>query len=322
MTTTLLLGAGCGGEPGNPAEAGGGVDPLEEGRSGATRPPTVPDDFVATPHGYFHPSCVVEVGDDETVGGDGALLKADGTARKIGGCQHARYDKQGRVIARGAEANGAVPAAVVNGWVASVSSTSVGPVQATSARWRVPAAPASARGQTLYLFPGLEPSATGAFILQPVLAWNGFADRRWTIASWNCCKDGTVLHSAPRNVVPGDTITGSVTGGSCDAQGVCATWSVRATSSRGAWTTLVTSAYGAALDWHFGGALEAFGVDACSQYPRDGRVTFDSIVVRRIGGAAVTPSWVPMSYAVSPDCLTSVAAAPGGASVTMTWRTR
>lgn len=326
VAAVLLVGpgllAGCGGEGGDPAEAAGGADPLEAGSSGPVRPPTVPGDFVTTPHGYFHRSCVVEVAEGEAVRAGGTLLRADGETRAISGCKHDRYDGQGRLIARGAAAAETVPAAVVNGWVASVSSTSVGPIQSTSASWRVPAAPSRAIGQTLYFFPGLEPAATGAIILQPVLAWNGFNDGRWTIASWNCCTAGTVLHSSPKPVNTGETIRGSVTGASCDAQGVCGSWSIRATSSRGASTTLATSSHGAVLDWGFGGAFEAYGVDACNQYPRDGGVTFSSIVVRRPDGTAATPAWVPWSYDVSPSCLTTVAAAPGGASVTMTWRTR
>jgi hypothetical protein len=324
-TAAFLLGsgllAGCGGEPGDPAEgAGSDADPIEDGGSGAVRPPTVPGDFVTTPHGYFHPSCVVEVAEGETLRDDGVLLRADGEAREVAGCRHARYDREGRQITRRSAVAGTLPA-VVNGWVAATSSTSAGPVQEISATWRVPAAPTRARGQTLYFFVALEPAATGAFILQPVLAWNGFDDQRWTIASWNCCKDGAVLHSPPRPVSPGDRISGSVIGESCDAEGVCASWTVRAVSSRGTSTTLATGSYGAALDWEFGGAFEAFGVDACDQYPRDGRITFSSIVVRRIGGAAVTPAWVTWMY-VWPSCLTRFGPAIDGTSVTMTWTAR
>jgi hypothetical protein len=320
FTTALLLAAAaCGGEPADPnADA----DPVVETDAGEARPPSVPREFLATPHGWFHPSCVVEVGDDESVEADGVVRRANGEARQVGGCVHARYDRDGREIDRRAAAVGTAPAPVVNGWVASTSSTSVGPIQSITATWRVPAPPSRSRGQTLYFFPALEPAATGAFILQPVLAWNGFNDGRWTIASWNCCTDGTVLRSAPRPVRAGETITGSVEGTDCDAQGVCASWSVRAAGSRGASTALATTSHGAALDWGFGGAFEAYGVSACSQYPRDGGITFGSIVVRRAGmGTAATPAWVPWSYAVSPNCLTGVGAAADGSSVTMAWRT-
>jgi hypothetical protein len=320
FTTALLLGAAaCGGEP---VDATDGADVVvEEADAGSARPPSVPPEFLATPHGWFHPSCVVEVDEGETVQADGVLLRANGEARQVGGCVHARYDRDGRRFDRRAAAARTVPAAVVNGWVASTSSTSVGPIESISATWQVPSHPARSRGQTLYFFPALEPAATGAFILQPVLAWNGYNDRRWTIASWNCCTDGTVLHSAPRPVAVGETITGSVLGSGCDAQGVCASWSVSAVSSRGTSTTLATTSHGAVLDWGFGGAFEAYGVSACSQYPRDGRITFGSIVVRRPGGSSETPEWVPWSYPVTPSCLSTVDAAPDGASVTMTWRT-
>jgi hypothetical protein len=195
-------------------------------------------------------------------------------------------------------------------------------VRTISATWKVPRGPALAGGQTLYFFPGLEPAATGDTILQPVLAWNGFYDRRWTIASWNCCKDGNVIHSAPRNVSTGDTITGSVSGSGCDAAGVCSSWTVRTSSSRGASTTLNTTAYGEVLDWEFGGAFEAFGVDSCGQYPSDGRIAFTSIAVRKTSGAYTVPAWYPADYGGSPDCVTSVTAAPGGTRVDLAWTTR
>jgi hypothetical protein len=304
-----LGGGGCGGDPG------------DERQAGFARPPGVPGDFVATPGGWFHPSCVVEVAEEETVRGDGALLRADREPRRVAGCEHARFDRDGRLVARRSVVAGEAPAEVVNGWIAATSSTSVGPVQELSATWRVPAAPTRARGQTLYFFAGLEPAATGAFILQPVLAWNGFGDGRWTIASWNCCKDGVILLSPPRPVSPGDRISGSITGDGCDAGGVCASWTVRAASSRGLSTTLATGSHGEPLDWQFAGAFEAFGVDGCDQYPRDGRITFSSIVVRRVGGDVVKPAWVTSSYLPS-SCVTRAGPTIDGASVMMEWTAR
>jgi hypothetical protein len=320
LIASALL-AACGGPADDTAASSPTVDDGALGVAEAGRPAQVPSGFVATPHGYFHPSCVVELGDDERVGDSGEVVRQGAERRALAPCRHSRYDKVGRlVVKKDAAAN--TPPPTVNGWVASISSTSVGPVKSISATWNVPRAPKVAGAQTLYFFPGLEPSATGDAILQPVLAWNGFNDGRWTIASWNCCKDANALHSAPKAVSPGETITGSVVGSSCNAQGVCASWKIRTASSRGVSTTLNTTAHGEVLDWEFAGAFEAYGVDSCNQYPSDGRVAFTSVAVRQTSGAVTTPAWVAMNYGTSPGCLTSVTSDPGGRNASLAWVTQ
>src|SRR5262249_47664724 len=156
--------------------------------------------------------CVVEVGEDERVRDDGAIERPDGGARQVGACLHPSYDRHGRVVDRSAHAR----EPTVNGWVADENSTSPGPVQFLSAKWLVPPAPTFRGGQTVYFFPGLEPlSDSNTFILQPVLAWNGFSDQAWTITSWNCCRSGNAFHGNTAGVIVGDTITGKMTGTNC-----------------------------------------------------------------------------------------------------------
>ncbi len=321
LITSALL-AACGGPDDTASSSATGDDGAlgVTALPGAGRPAQVPSEFMVTPHGYFHPSCVVELDDDDRVGDSGEVIRGSGEKRTLGPCRHSRYDKHGRIVVQ-REATAKTPPPTVNGWVASISSTSVGPVKSISATWNVPRAPKVAGAQTLYFFPGLEPSATGDAILQPVLAWNGFNDGRWTVASWNCCKDANALHSKPKAVSPGETITGSVVGSSCNAQGVCAAWKIRTASSRGASTILDTTAHGEVLDWEFAGAFEAYGVDSCSQYPSDGRVAFTSVTVRQTSGAATRPAWVAMDYGTSPACLTSVASDPGG-NARLAWVTQ
>jgi hypothetical protein len=278
------------------------------------RPPGVPSDFVATPLGWYHPDCVIEVADGEVVGEVGEVVGEDGAVRAVGACGRPRYDKLGRQIDGKL---GVVP--TVTGWVSSVWSMP-GPVGSFSVTWTVPSAPAVIGGQTVFLFPGLEPLATGDRILQPVLAWNGFADRRWTIASWHAALD-RAFHSAPRRVQPGETITGSMTGAKCDARGACAAWTVRTTGTRAGSTTLRTDANGLVLDWAFGGALEVVGLDVCGHFPPEGKTKFRSISVRSPSGVLATPAWVPAAGGIEPGCNTGAAADAGGASVTLTWTT-
>ena len=110
-------------------------------------------------------------------------------------CSYARYNAQGQVIAAAPLTYGgdnSLPA-TINGWVASADTKSAGPIGYLAADWLVPTAPTTNNNQTLYYFPGLESTAQGNTILQPVLGWNAFGDSAWTLASWNCCLQGNVF---------------------------------------------------------------------------------------------------------------------------------
>ncbi|HTP29002.1 MAG TPA: hypothetical protein VMK12_25495 [Anaeromyxobacteraceae bacterium] len=322
LTAALI---GCGGAEDDPVTS---IAPSSEAIEAeapnlrANTPASVPVNYIATPHGYFHPSCVLELGDDEWIGNDGDVARIDGNKRAIGACRHPRYNRHGWLIRQDKDGQ-TVPPPTVNGWLGSVSSTSAGPVKSISATWHVPHAPRVVASQTLYFFSGLEPAATGDTILQPVLAWNGFYDRRWTIASWNCCKGGNALHSNPKAVATGDMITGTVEGAGCNVAGACSSWTVRTASSGGTSTTLRTTSYGEVLDWEFGGVLEAYGLAACNQYPPDDGIVFSTIGTRLATGAVAQPAWLSsMTDGESPGCLTSVSADPGGTSVRLAWMVR
>src|SRR5437016_5940238 len=62
--------------------------------SAASRPPGIPADYLLTRHGWFHPSCVMDVGSDEAVGADLVIRGSDGTAHAaFAPCAHVRYDR-------------------------------------------------------------------------------------------------------------------------------------------------------------------------------------------------------------------------------------
>jgi len=257
------------------------------------------DEYVITPNGYFHRSCVVELAPGEKM-----------TDAPIEGCAYPRFDRDGRAVA--AEKRTAPPPRV-DGWVASQWSKSAAPIGTIRADWTVPDAPASAGDQVIYFFPGLEPAATGDTILQPVLGWYGGG---WTIASWNCCRDGVTWHSAQIAVAPGDTITGTVDGRNCDGRGVCADWRIVTASPRGA-TTLDTTAFGEVLDWAFAAAFEGYGVDDCAQYPASGGVALRNVATRSTSGGAVSPAWSSFVADVSPRC--DVGTGVSGATASVGW---
>lgn len=312
-----VMAASCGEAP-----AGGETEVASDAVAAAAdgRPGGVPDGYVATPHGWRHRSCVIAIGADETLG-EHHLRRRDGTRRGFDRCQYPAFDKQGAAL--GAPTH--QPTA--NGWIASATATSQGAITWMSAEWVVPATPPEAAGQTLYLFPGVEPGATGDVILQPVLAWNGFGDHAYTLASWACCKDGNVFNSAPIGVAPGHRVNGMLAGASC-ADGVCASWTITSKDVRtGVATAFTTTGDGEQMSWVFAGALEVYAVDNCRQYPGGSSVTFSNIQVRDSAGVAVLPAWSGWSSAssVSPNCnpqFQSLQVSPNGttSSWTLTWQ--
>ena len=242
-----LAAVGCGQETDD--EATGTEVIASAAPASIPKPPGVPDDYVATPNGWRHKSCVIEVGADETVGPH-HLERAGGGRRAFGRCQHPAYDRAGAPLGPPTHEP------QVNGWVASINSTAQGAITSLGADWIVPPTPSSAQNQTLFFFPGVEPAATGDVILQPVLAWNGFGDHAWTIASWACCKDGNVFNSSPVGVASGHKLTGTLAGVSCSA-GVCANWTITTRDDVTAQsTTFAATADGEQMSWVFGGAME------------------------------------------------------------------
>jgi len=269
----------------------------------AARPAGVPLDYVVTPNGFFHASCVVELAAGDRLAANGDVARADGSVRKAAACAFPRFGAGGQLVAPDADA----PPPTINGWVVdSNSNSNVTPPSAKSvADFVVPSGPSSSAGQVLYFFPGLESAPNVQSILQPVLAWNGFGDNAWTVTNWNCCINGTTYHGGTIPTATGHKIHGVMTGSSCSAStGVCANWKLVATDdASGQKTTFNTQAHGQAMNWYFGGVMEVYGVSTCSQYPSNGSITFSNIHFYDLNLNDSTPSqWNRDIGNVSPSC--------------------
>ncbi|MGA9543719.1 MAG: hypothetical protein WBQ85_09125 [Candidatus Sulfotelmatobacter sp.] len=270
-------------------------------------PAGVPDEYVITPFGYFHPSCVLHVAEGETLLADGRVLRhANGILENIPACAHPHYNASGEILAAGAEKVGSP---TVSGWVESASvftSTSYGEIVAT---WTVPPAPTSNNGQTVYFFPGLEDVDDVVSIVQPVLQY-GSSDagggNYWAIASWNCCLSGTADYSSLVSVSPGDTIRGTIESACGAGTESCSTWNISTedvTSGRS--TTLSnTPSDGQTFNWAFGGVLEAYGITQCSDYPPNNLLNFSSIALYDYNFDLVSPDWLALYWAPTetPQC--------------------
>ncbi|MBX9297884.1 hypothetical protein K5M33_03375 [Chromobacterium vaccinii] len=240
----------------------------------ASRPTGVPQNYLITPFGYFHPSCVREVADGAR------LMDADAPPACA---SRVHFDAQGKAAAATGPTTktprAANSLAAINGWVEDSELVATSPYAGINASWQVPAAPASRGGQVVYFFPGLQDSHNVQSILQPVLGWNAFGDQAWTIASWNCCRNGAANYSTPRTVSSGDLIAGRVWHDCAAGAAACGSWNVETRdATQNTLTTLShTSNYGQSFNWAFGGVLEVYGVANCQNYPADGVISFSSI---------------------------------------------
>ncbi|WP_250622831.1 hypothetical protein [Pinirhizobacter soli] len=257
----------------------------------AARPQGVPDDYVITPNGYFSPSCVATVHKGDQLQANGMIRRASGAMEKPALCTSDNFTLQGvRVSPNGKRSTAPVRKPEQTGWVETGNYSSSTPINRIVASWTVPAQPANRGNQTIYFFPGLEQLPDVQSILQPVLGWNGYGDKAWTLASWNCCVDGTTFHSDPIQARAGDEVVGD-TYSTCGAGVSCGTWNIDSKNvTTGQTSSLSTSPY-ADLNWVFGGVLEVYSVASCNQYA-GGPITFHNIqVYDRNNNLVANPPW-------------------------------
>src|SRR5579859_737513 len=119
------------------------------------------NNLVLTPGGYRHPSLVhrVEAGH--------ALHFLEGKARLKNLATGAMIEVPDHTIQPGD-----VPG-FGSGWIADAfwANNTGNPVTSFRTTWKVPPAPTTDHGQTIYLFNGIDPANPGDAILQPVLQW-------------------------------------------------------------------------------------------------------------------------------------------------------
>jgi len=273
---------------------------------GPNRPAGVPEGYVITPFGYFHPSCVLRVAKGETLLADGRVLQhADGTLENIPACEYPHYAASGKIVAAGATM---VESPTINGWVESASVTTSTSYGEIIANWTVPPAPTSRSGQVVYFFPGMEDSNDVVSIIQPVLGWNmDDTNTPWTIASWNCCPSGITVESTPVNVNPGDTIQGTVVSTCSAGTESCSTWNITTADVTTGGSTMLsnTPSEGQTFNWAFGGVLEAYGIVQCSDYPPNAALTYTDIALYDYNFDLISnPAWSANYWAKTqtPQC--------------------
>jgi len=277
--------------------------------AGAKRPAVVPADYVITPFGYFHPTCVMHLASGDEVQQDEKTIRhADGTAENIHVCAYAHYQADGEKVA--ADARGVKQPKINHAWVeyggVTTSTSSYG---ALLEYWNVPPAPSVNNGQTVYLFPGMEDYKDVVTIIQPVLGWNSDFGSAWGIASWNCCSSGTAMESSPVRVNSGDTIFGEMVDTCAAGTLSCPTWDIITEDvTLGKATYLINSkSLGQTFNWAFAGALEVYNIAACGNYPTNGSITFYDLSLYNDNFALIAnpdPGWTVTnsSSGLTPQC--------------------
>lgn len=268
--------------------------PLTE--NGSTSPGS---DYVATPAGWFHQSCVHEIPNNARVGANGNVTREDGTHFQTPACA---YSSVSTVPKPGQETSFLPPSD--NGWVEyGFTQLGSGTFHSLTARWKVPPhLPSGSYSgtQTFYSFPGLQ---NGTYIIQPVIqyGYNGrFGGSYWMASSWRCNTGSDCLHGTPINVSPGDSVYGTVTGSGCSG-GTC-TWAIVTVdvtkNTRSTWTITDVDNY----NWATGGAVEVYNLTTCTQYPDTG-VFYRGDSLWNNAGALQSPAWIGVVQAgLSPSC--------------------
>lgn len=268
--------------------------------AGPNRPIGVPEGYVITPFGYFHPSCVRRLAEGDTLVEDGlAVQRANGTLENFPACEYPHYAPNGAIAVEGFA--GLEPPAIAHDWVEDASTTTTDSYGELTAIWTVPPAPTSEDGQTVYFFPGFEQTGATTTILQPVAGWNADFKNAWGMASWNCCPKGTTNESTPKTVNPGDEIKGFIQQACSAGTPSCKTWGVTTTDvTQGKATTLAdTTSAGHTFNWAFAGALEVYSVSQCSDYPSNGQLTFSNVALYDYNLNQIpNPNW---SKSITPD---------------------
>lgn len=279
--------------------------------AGPKRPAAVPRDFVVTPFGYFHPSCVSHLAKGDVLRQDESVIqRANGTYENIQQCAYPHFEADGTKVVGDVQPAGdgkSEPPYIGHSWIEYASThTSYNYGEIYSA-WNVPEMPNSNDGQTVYLFNGLEQYSGDVTIVQPVLGWNSDYGSAWGIASWNCCKKGTVQESSPEPVNPGDQIEGFVYNNCSAGTKKCGSWDITIRDvQNGNFTTLSTSNFSQTFNWAFGGVVEVYALSQCSDYPPSGvgGIGFFNQSLWNDQFVSITPAYTVtnVSGGLSPQC--------------------
>lgn len=277
--------------------------------AGPKRPAAVPADYVITPFGYFHASCVAHLAQGDVLRHDEKTIeRANGISESIHVCAYPHYRADGEQVI--GDERAVQDPNISHAWIEYAGITTTTAFGQIYAEWDVPPAPANNDGQTVYLFNGLEDYLDVVTIIQPVLGWNSDYASAWGIAAWNCCESGTVVEGTPQPVNPGDRLEGYVFMTCGAGTKTCSSWDIVIYDRQnGNFSELLgTSNFGQTFNWAFGGVLEVYNIANCGDYPSPdylgGLGFFNQSVLNDKFATIPAPAWkiTNLSSGLTPQC--------------------
>jgi hypothetical protein len=310
--------AGCGTEIDAPAsnEAPASVS-VTHAALAAEKPEGPADEYLRTPVGRFHKSCIHELPAGAELDATGAVRHEGRALGRLEECRFKSFrTRRGPGAPSGVAADAKTLVPQIDGWVERAYAFA--PLTPAGYRWYnlmysstfVPAAPASS-GALVYLFSDFL-SITGNEIIQPVLQYgsNGsMGGNYWGIATWYVDEFDHAVHSAFVRVSQGDRIDGQMIAlpNKCSSAGVC-TWRL-AMNRNGTYATSINVAVGEAMALADKGALEVYNLTSCPQFPNQtGTYFFNTYVDQPVNSLGdytdVTNSlyWASNVFNRSPSC--------------------
>jgi hypothetical protein len=266
----------------------------------------LPPNYVATPIGWIHQSCLYEVAENESVEEPGIIHRADGSVFTPPPCPYAT------VHPVSSDPSAEFP--TFTNWTTDGTRANANGFTFLSGQWTVPLRPDNT-GATIFIFPGIQDPQNN-FIIQPVLQFGSSmagGGNFWAIASFACPFGGNcfINRGGAQRVDVGNTIVGSLVGSHCG--GGC-TWVITAESSNGSRTQITWQArqvYPFAFV-----AFEVAGLSHCNQLPEDTSLKMSTALENSVG-AVVTGPWHPET--LFPHCNFHTTSSDGS-SATLHWQ--
>lgn len=312
--------AGCSADTGSDAAAS---DSSSDAEPAAAMEQALRDpDYVATPGGLMHKSCVYGLREGESVGEEaGVIRRRDGSSFRLPRCEYPGFLKH---RAGGTQSAESVPSAQTtvpesNGWLAAGWWDSSQWLRRLYVNMYVPERPSTDRNQQLFFFPSFEDSA-GSTIVQPVLEYgnNGTGTGYfWTIASWYVWPGtGHSVHSDHVRVNPYDRIWCGMEANDCRSDGSHCHWAIIAkdTNTGGIARIDVTSyvSFHAAQS----GVMEVYRLSGCNQLPASGSISFSGHQLFNSSFTQLKTNFAASYW--SRPCSLSASVLPAG-STTLSW---
>jgi len=172
-------------------------------------------DYVQTPAGLYHRTCVNVIPDGARLRADQkTVTRKDGTSYQLPECLQpgapGLVDNSGSLVQATHFPAASTDKTTWDEYEYAFSNDGSSNVfwGSVAVGWHVPPKPSAwSNGEVLYYWPGIQ-TLDGMTLLQPVLGFNVLNSGQWSIAAWKCAT--SCVSSSRVNVSPGDSLEGDI----------------------------------------------------------------------------------------------------------------